>query len=638
MIRDLSRQKVLNVDLSSRKISTQDVKSEEIVTFLGGRGINAKILYQRIRPGIDPLGPENVLIFGTGTLTGSAAPAATRIFVTTKSPMTGLYVKSSAGGDWGAELKYAGYDHVVLSGSAEKPVYLWIDDGKVELRDAHHLWGKGTRETDRLIKEELGDDKIQTALIGPAGENKVLFATVVISLFASASRCGVGTVMGSKNLKAIAVRGSGGLQPVDKRSFRELSIRLIELLRKDPFMQELHRYGSSGMVSLLNQMGIMPAFNFQRGQMEGVEKLSGQYCEKEGFIVGSRACRGCTVACRLIVRSKDHQYGEFRDSGPWVETICALGSQCGHTDTEAVLKGNHLCMDYGLDVSSAGHSISWAMETYEKGVIRDEQTDGLDLHFGNPEIVLALIRRIAFREGRLGDLLANGTKRASEKIGGDSWKWAIQARGLEMTMVDPRVMKGYGLGFALNPRGPDHLSAAPIAELGFTEEAENLIEKIAGDRKYAKATATEKKPEIVRWHEEVFCAMDGFGICYMVTNVSTPKGLGPEHMRELFEYGTGMTLTEEELMRAGRRIFTLERAFNVREGLRREDDKLPWRMMNEPLADGPDKGAMTSKEELDRMLDEYYEIVGWDKVSGIPMRETLENLGLINLCGDCLES
>jgi aldehyde:ferredoxin oxidoreductase len=634
MMRDIGSQRILDIDLSSGQTSVEELPVGELLSFLGGRGIAAKMLYEQVPPGIDPLGPENVLIFSPGTLTGTSAPSSGRTSVTCKGPATGLYLKVNAGGHLGAELKYAGFDYVVIRGVAKHPVYLWITGGVVEIRDARHLWGLGTREADRLIKAELGDDEIQTGLIGPAGENKVFFACIMFSLFSSASRGGVGAVMGSKNLKAIAARGAGGLKVAEGEDFFDLAAELRQRLALDPDMEFSYRWGTAGSVLGAIEEGQLSSNNFGRVGIDGAEKLSGQYWEDEGYLTGRESCFSCSTACHRYVNTKEHRYGQVRDSGPELETVCSLGAQCGIVDTEAVLRANQLCNDYGLDTISAGHVISWAMECYEKGLIDRDRSDGLDLHFGSIEGMLELLRRVAFREGLLGDLLANGTRHAAEEVGRDSWKWAIQAKGLEQSAIDTRSSKGYGLAFAVNPRGPDHLMTETIAEAGHSEEARRLIAKITGDERYADSTLVEKRAEIVRWHEDCYAATDALGYCAF--NSTASYVVDPENMAQLLSLALGSQVSEEQLMLAGRRIVTLERCFNAREGARREDDVLPWRMMNDPVTDGPHKGLTNSREELDRMLNEYYEMHGWDEQTGIPTPETLKELGLLALCGDAL--
>jgi aldehyde:ferredoxin oxidoreductase len=634
MIRDVGEQRILNVELTSQEARVEEVRRDDLLGFLGGRGIAAKLLYERLAPGTDPLGPGNVLIFGTGSLTGTSAPSAGRSCVTCKGPATGLYLKVSAGGHLGAELKYAGYDYIAISGMAEHPVYLWIDDGEVTIRDARHLWGLGTRETDHLIKEELGDQEIQAGVIGPAGENRVLFASIMFSLFNSASRGGVGAAMGSKNLKAIAVRGRGGLRVAEGQEFVALAARMRSELAQDTTSERLYRWGTAGDVGPANEADELASYNFGRIGIEGAERIGGQYLDEQGYLIGRESCFSCSTACHRYVRTKEHRYGLVQDSGPEYESVCALGAQCGSADTEGVIKANQLCNDYGLDTISTGHVISWAMECKDRGLLEEELADGLDLRFGNMESELELIRRIALREKGLGDLLANGARQAAYYAGGDSWKWAVQAKGLEQSAVDTRMAKGYALAFAVNPRGPDHLMTECLAEFGTTEEARALVREITGDDKYADATLVDKRAEIVRWHEDCYAASDALGFCAFSTTAA--YGVHPKNMAQLFSLALGIELSEEELMTAGRRIVTLERCFNVREGARREHDNLPWRMMNEPVPSGRLQGLVTDRATLDGMLDEYYGWHGWHVDTGIPKAETLEGLGLLAVCRECI--
>ena len=634
MIRDISTQRVLNVDLTTRRIWTEHIPVSEVAKYLGGRGIAAKMLYERTKGGIDPLGPDNVLIFSSGTLTGTSPPSSGRSSFTCKSPLTGLYLKVSVGGHVGAEFRYAGWDYLVFSGVASSPVYLWVNNGKAEIRDGEHLWGKGTRDTDKVIKEELGDVAIQTAIIGPAGENKVLFACIMCSLINSASRGGVAAVMGSKNLKAIAIRGQGGLTVKDGDSFFKLALQMRQELAEDSGSEGLYNWGTAGSLPGLSEMGMLAARNFSETSLEGSEQLSGQYLEDEEYLIGRESCFACSTACHRYVQTLSHKWGQVKDSGPELETVLSLGTECGIVDTEATLVANEICNDMGIDTISAGHVISWAMETYERGIISSEQTDGLELNFGNIESQHLLLRRIAYRDGSFADLLANGVRHASQEVGGGSWKWAIQSKGLEQSAVDTRMAKSYALAFAVNPRGPDHLMTETFAEFGLSKEARNVIRKITGDEKYANPTLLDKRAEIVRWHEDVYAASEALGFCVFTSTAAF--AVNPENMAELMSLGIGIPYDEEQLLLGGRRIVNIERCFNVREGATRKDDVLPWRMMNEKVPDGPNAGMVTNQEMLDNLLDQYYELHGWDKFTAIPLRSTLENLGIVNVCEDIL--
>jgi len=619
-------QRILNVDLTTGRHWVEEVPLGETIRYLGGRGLSARLLYERLPAGIDPLGPDNMMIFAPGTLAGTSAPCSGRTSVTCKGPATGLYLKNNVGGHWGATLRYAGWNYLIVSGVAPGPSYLWIDDDQVELRDAARLWGQGTRATERMIKEELGDEGIQMAVIGPAGEKRCRFANIMVSRYHAAGRGGVGAVMGSKNLKAIAVRGSQGVHVARPQEFFDLTSRVRWQLTQDAGTKSLSAYGTSGSLPALNEIHMLPAYNFRKSHIEGAERLSGQFMVDEGYLKGRVACHACSTGCHRYVVNRSDPFAGVDDSGPELETVMALGAECGITDLEAVLKANQLCNDYGLDTISTGHVISWALECSMAELLTDEQTDGLALRWGDGHIQHELIRRIAYREGFLGDLLAEGTRRAAEKIGGESWKWAIQAKGLEQSAVDTRVAKSYALAFAVNPRGPDHLMTETYAEFGVTEEARKLIEKICGDRKYANPLLTDKRAEIVRWHEDAYAATECLGLC--VFSSTAAYAVNPENMAAMLSLALGVEMSEAELMQAGRRIVTLERCFNVREGATRQDDLLPWRLMHEPVSSGPNTGRLTSPEELDMMLDQYYELHGWDKATACPTVETLRSLGL----------
>jgi aldehyde:ferredoxin oxidoreductase len=628
-----AEQRVLVVDLTSTGFKVERVSSEDVRQFIGGRGVAAKLLYERVTPQTDSLDQRNLLLFSPGVLTGTLAPAAARTTITSKSPATGRYLKCNAGGHWGAELRYAGYDHVLVTGASDRPVYLWIDGDRVELRAAAHLWGKGTGETDDAIKAELGDDRIETAVVGPASESGVLYGAILLSRFNAAARGGIGTVMGGKKLKAIAVRGCRGVRVADVARFVSLSKDVFDEIVVDETSVLTREFGIPGMMPEWARAGEMGAYNFRRIAVDEADQLSGQHMAKLGYFRAGLACTACAIGCRRFLSNDSSPYGPLRASLPEAEPLIALGTQCGLTDTDAVLQASALCDDLGLDVLSTGFTIAWAMECYEKGMISPEQADGLELAWGNVEVVHDLIRRIARREGRLADLLAEGTQRAAAEVGGDSWKWAMQARGLEQSSPDARSAKGYALGFAVNPRGPDHLAAQPMAEFGGTPEARALVREVCGDERYAVPYSSDKKAELVRWHEDCQAVSDALGVCMQVT--VGPYMMTPPRMAALLSAAWGHEINAEELMRVGRRIVTLERCFNVRQGAERSvKQHLPWRMMHEPLEEGPNAGRVTSPEEMDEMLDRYYSLHGWDVETGQPTDEVLAALGLQSLCSD----
>ena len=628
MARAIGQQRILNVDLTRRQIRLETIPPADLLHYLGGRGIAAKLLYERTRAGIRPLGPENLMILSAGTLTGTSAPSSGRSSITCKSPATGLYLKVSVGGHFGAELRYAGWDYLVLSGAASSPVLLWIGDDQVEIRDARHLWGRGTRETDDLIRAESGDPQVRTAVIGPAGEKRVLFGCIVCGRYNSASRGGVGAVMGSKNLKAIAVRGHGGLSVAHGPNYNRLASEMRRALALDSGSESLYQWGTSGSIPLLEEMDQLPAHNFTRRTIDHAERLSGQWLLDQGYLKGRESCFGCSTACRRHVRTRTGQWGQVDDAGPELQTVLSLGTGCGITDTEAMLVANRLCNDMGMDTISAGHVVAWAMESYERGILDRESADGLDLRFGNAEAQHALLRRIALREGAFADLLADGSRHASQEMGRDSEQWAMQAKGLEQAAVDTRVSRTAALAFAVNPRGPDHLMTGVRAGV---DEAQGASDGPGGEA-YGAPAPGDLHSEMVRRREDLYAACDALGICVFASAAASV--VNPRSIAQLFSLGLGLPFDEKQLMLGGRRTVTIERCFNVREGARRSDDRLPWRMMSGPTPAAANAGSATDEAVLGELLDQYYALHGWDAATGIPLRSTLEKLGLTDVCGN----
>jgi len=620
--------KILHVDLSKKRTWNEEIGKELLVDYLGGRGINARLLWDHVRkPGIDPLSPENVLIFGAGLLNGTSAPSAGRSTVTCKSPTSDLITKTNMGGHWGSELKFAGYSHLVIHGASKTPVYVSIINDYVEIRDAYHIWGKDVRATTIALKEELHDRDTKVAVIGQAGENLVRAAAVMSSVYHAAARAGPGAVMGSKRLKAIAVRGTKPIVIAEPEKFHELALNIRTALANDSIAQALYRLGTSSVLLAWNERHLFPSYNFRSGHIENVYPLSGENLIEKGYLRRRVGCFSCTVSCHRYTEVNTGPYSGAYSGGPEYETLGSLGAGTGVTDTESILKANELCNAFGLDTISTGSAIQFAMECYENGLLNNEDTDGLELKFGNSEALVRLVRDIALRRGKLGNMLAEGVYRASKVIGGESWKWAIvNSKKLEQSRIETRAAKGFGLGFAVNPRGPDHLHTCPCAESGWTPESRKLVKELTGDEKYAVPYSTEFKAEIVRYHEDFYSVCDALGFCFQIGLVAFT--LTPKHMAELFSYTTGIPINEKEILFAGRRILTLEKCFNVREGADRKLDDLPWRLMNEPAPPGPAEGLMNSREELDQMLDRYYELHEWDIKTSWPYRETLEKLNL----------
>jgi len=614
---------ILFVDLTDRTVRREPFTKELALGYIGSRGLNAKLLWEMAKPGTDPLGPSNPLIFGVGLMTGTFVPCSGRVSVTCKSPTTDFYLKTNVGGGWGGPFRFTGHTTLVLTGASRDPVYLWVDDDKVEIRDARHLWGKDVRTVDTAIKSELGDHNIRVAAIGPGGENRVMFGSIMTSNYNAAGRGGAGAVMGSKNLKAIAVRGTKPVEVTDPDAFEAVVAETWAKLKEQSGARDLHLYGTSGGLIGINELHSLPTKNFQSGYFENAYDVSGHGLVEKGYLKRRVACYGCVLGCHRYAEIGDGKEMTAYSGGPEYENFAALGAGPYVSDTEAVLRANCLCNLYGLDTISTGSVIQWLFECHQRGL--DFDHDGLTLEWGKGDEVVELVRKIAFREG-IGDLLAKGTKRASEEMGQDSYKWAIQAKGLEQSRVETRHTLSYALAFMVNPRGPDHLMTETLAEFGFSPEMRDLVEKITGHREYADPRRTEGRAEIVRWHEDCYCVTDSLGICVFTSTAQ--YFITPDIMARLFSAALGETVSEERIMRLGRKIVTLEKCFNVREGATRKDDVLPWRVMNEESSDFPGEGAINSFEKMNPLLDRYYEMHGWDKKTSWPERETLESLDL----------
>jgi len=613
------------VDLSSGGIEEVRIPRRTLEAFLGGRGVGAKELWDRVPKAIDPLAEENVLVFAPGTLSGTSAPCSGRTAVLAKGPATNYYLKSSVGGHLGISLKMTGMDGLIFTGRAPHPVYLFLITGKFSLEPAAELWGQGVRATTRALKERHGPD-VEVACIGPAGERLVRFASVMTSVYNAAARGGLGAVMGSKNLKAIVIDPSGGqVRVTDPDRFGRAVHKARDALYKDSVAYELHRFGTARDVDMLNEMRLLPAHNFQRSHLpEEVRALSGRAWPELGYLQRIVGCGTCIYSCHRFTRVDVGPYAGTYSGGPEYETVAALGSGCGVIDPEPVFAANALCNDLGLDTISTGSVIQWAMECYERGVLASKDCDGIELQFGNGKAVVDLVRKIGYRKG-LGDLLAEGVARAAARVGQGSDQWAMEARGLEHSNVETRGAYSYALAFAVNPRGPDHLHTECLAEFGGTKEALELIERLLGNKKYAVPDIEDKRADIVRWHEDIYAVSDALGLCAFATTAA--YGIDEELAAELFSSATGFQMSSEEILRAGQRIVTLEWCFNLREGLSpEEEDRLPWRIMHERQEDLP-CGDPMSPEKLGRMLREYYRLHGWNE-QGRPGPESLKPLGL----------
>ncbi len=605
--------KVLWVDLESGGMRVEHPPEGWYRMYLGGMGAVAYYLLRELEAGVDPLGPENLLIMATGVLTGAPFSGSGRNAVGGKSPLTGGFGESDVGGYWGAELKHAGFDALIFKGSSEEPVWLWVEDGRAELRDASGLWGLEVGECQDRMRLEVGEPQAKTAIIGPGGERLVRFASVINDLNHVAGRCGLGAVMGSKRLKGVAVRGHNPPKAANPERLRELA-RLVNS-RIPTEARSLHEYGTGAAMDAYAETGNLPTRNFRDGEFKEVTEIDA-IAVKERFRVGMETCYACGVRCKKVVELKEPYLVEARYGGPEYETLAALGSDCGVSDLAAICKANELCQRYGLDTISTGATIAFAMECYENKVISKEDTGGIDLTFGNAGAMLRMVEMIGRREG-LGDLLAEGVKRASERLGEGAMAYAIHVKGLEVPMHEPRLKKGLGLGYAVCPMGADH--CANLHDTFMTPENYlrvrplGILEEVPVD-----SLGGEKVRLYKRW-TEMRVAANSLSICQF------PPWRFTEYV-DLLQAVTGWDISLLELAEAAERILTLARLFNVREGLTSADDWLPERFF-QPQSSGPLSKRGMDPGELRRAIDFYYEMMGWDR-DGIPLSGTLERLGV----------
>jgi len=616
---------ILRVDLSKKKIvKTSTVEYSR--DYLGGRGINSKMLYDETKPGMDPFDPQSRYIIGVGPLVG-IFPGASRLTVTAKSPLTGIHGDANAGGDWAAELKLAGYDNIVFFGKSDQPVYLWIQDDYVELRDAKDLWGKTTSTTGDIIKEELRDPEIKVLSIGPAGENLVRFANTVAGYGREAGRTGTGAVAGSKKLKAVAVKGTKGVKTANPQKLREFLDEYLpelqEKIKKDVIWPMWSTHGTIIYIELNNEIGTLSIKNNQLTQIEDILPLSVETFKK--YMPKKYACFGCPLHCSHYFHVEE---GPYSTSGAGVEYegVAALGTKLLNLNYPAVLKANALCNELGMDVVSAGHAIAVVMECFQRGLIDEKFTDGVQFEWGDSNLIINALEKIAYRVS-YGNILAEGSLRVAKKIGKDAEKYVLQCKGLESPDGDHRGRKGCALAYCVSTRGYDHLRGVPQVEVyGITVEEAN---KYYGIEELSNRLAYRGKGMVLVPIQQVATIADCLGMCKFHTQWMTPLGLGLEEMATIFNIVTGLNMTAKDFENIAERVFTTEQCFNIREGiLPRRDDVPPWRYMNEPVPSGVNKGELITEEGRNLFLDEYYETHNWDKKTGKPTRARLEQLGL----------
>ncbi|MBM3188738.1 MAG: aldehyde ferredoxin oxidoreductase family protein [Chloroflexi bacterium] len=614
--------KILRVNLTKRTVSVDEPGPVYLRRYMGGWNIIADVLLKEVPKGADPLGPENKLIFAPGVLCGLPISGATRTAVGAKSPLTGSFGATEMGGFWSADLKRSGFDAVIVEGVSDKPVYIWIKDGQAEIRDASHLWGKTTKETEAMLREEVGDRRANAVMIGPGGENMVRFACVMDGLKDAAGRTGMGAVMGSKKLKAIVARGTMNLDGVDADKLREMGQRAAREVREGTRAAGLHKWGTAGgpLEGGILQ-GNMPIRNFRDGEFPEISGLE-YICDKIG--IGMEGCYACAVRCKKVVQAeREHYKVDPAYGGPEYETIGALGSNCGVSDVVAMSRANELCNAYSLDTIGAGMAISFAMECYENGLITKKDTGGVDLRFGDGDALIAAVEMIAKRQ-HIGDALADGFEASVKKIGPQAEMYAMHVKGQGLPMHEPRLKRGLAIGYAVSPTGADHVHA--LHDTGMetaTEEGFNPNGQVRGMGALEPVALASLGPEKVRAtiYSTIHC------IVYNCATMCIFPGWNLNELAEMIRAATGWDVTTYELVRMGERALTLARVFNVREGFTLDDDRLPERSY------GPTRGGALAeggidREELREAVQTYYGMMGWDRETGVPTVEKLQELGV----------
>ena len=580
--------KVLRVDLTNEEIKTEKIVGDDVKNYLGGRGLASKILYDEIDPKVDPLSPENKLIYATGLLTGTAASTGGRYMVVTKGPLTGTIASSNSGGFFGAELRFSGNDIIIFEGKAKRPLYLSIKGEEVELKDASNLWGKTVYETTDLLIEEAGDKNARVSCIGPAGENLVKFAAIMNEKDRAAGRTGVGAVMGSKNLKAVVVKADEKQVEYFKDEMMKVVRKQTKMLKEDGVTGEgLPALGTKVLDNIINSTGLYPVNNFQDGgTFADVDEVSGEALVEKGYLQSNKGCYGCPIRCARDTKLPNGQQGE----GPEYESGWAFGADCGVNDLNAITEANFLCNDLGMDTITAGTTIACAMELYEKGYIdKDELENGPELKFGSSESIIYYTEKMAYRKG-LGDKLAEGSYRLADSKGQPELSMSVKKQ--ELPAYDPRGVQGQGLNYVTSNRGGCHVRGYMISP------------EILGAPEKLDPQELEGKAGWVKTFQDLTAVIDSVGMCLF-----TSFALGLDDYREIVNAGTRFDYTSESLLEAGERIYNLERQFNLEAGILPEQDKLPARF-DEPLPDGPQKGISTKYREI---LPEYYEIRGWQE-------------------------
>ena len=638
--------KILDVNLATGEIIKRDVDPKFAREFIGGMGFNCKILYDEVGTDVDPFSPDNVVIFANGPLTGTRAPCSGRTEITTKSPLTGGIGTGNTGGVWGVALKRAGFDLVIIRNRAEKPVYLWIDDGVVGIREASHLWGKDTKVTSDIIRKELDPSltsRISVLTIGPAGENLVRFACPLNDYYHVAARSGAGAVMGTKRLKAIAVRGTGALEIARPDEFQEAAREARERIMEAE-KAAMMPGAPPELRELLLERGCLPGKNFQTGVLPQWLETRSLAVARKYFTKKEGTCYACPISCFNMIEVNEGKYAGVRvNRGIAPGVAVQWGAKVAIDNLPAIWKCKEVCQRFGMDWASASGTIAFAMELFQRGIITAKDSDGLELSWGNEDAVIQMLHKIAFRDG-FGDVLAEGSRRAAEIIGRGADQYVMTIKGMEMYLPDPRSGEtGYCFGALTNPRGGDnvkntHGHADRYNPHWWTDKFdmfEDVKEKIYTMPPQEVSSSWEGKPLMCRWFEDLYSVLNAFGLCFRPSGFRL--ALGPTYLSKLFSARTGWDTSPQDIMKFGEKVFTLLKAYTVRDGLTRKDDTWSDRFFTEPLPEGPAKGAVLSRDTIDRLLDEYYELRGWDKRTGLPTTAKLIELGLHDVAKELQE-
>ena len=606
---------ILRINLSSGKIQREKPGDEFYKNFIGGTGFIIHTLLNELKKNTEPLGEENKLVFALGPVSGHRVPGSGRNVVGSKSPLTNAYGESEAGGFWGAELKKCGFDALIIEGRAAEPVYIFINNDNIEIRDAKHLWGLDVGEAVNKVQEEIGLKNVRTAAIGPGGEKLVRYASILNDVMHACGRTGMGAIMGSKNLKMIALKGTIEPQAADKEKLKELSKWMTANYKK--ITEFPWKWGTGPTMVQYEKVGIMPINNFKGGEFPTIGQIAVQEMFRKDYIVKRPTCYSCPLHCKRSVRIEKPWKSDPIYGAPQFETLVALGCNCGIDNLEALIKANEICNRFGVDTISTGVSISFAMELFENGILNIDDTEGLELNFGNEVAMLELTKRIGKREGYLGRLLGEGTKIAAEKIGKGSAEYAMHVKGSEIGVHEPRYKKGMGLHYSVHATGPDHVAGIHDEKIASNPQSWDEID-VADD-----VSNFELSPRKARmlYHMGIWRQIGNYlGMCAFIPYTK-------KQMVDLIESITGMKMSHWRLMKTVERGITLSRIFNLREGFTVKDDKLPARF-NTAVASGPLKGVNFDAKEHEDAREVYYQMLGWNE-AGIPTKGRLAELNML---------